>query len=90
MRFDPMLEGNSGWMSREAPKLDIEKEDVVIELLAEASQHISKDVIDPCRTHIGEVFPLNVERNLSGFFIKKDGVPLKVDFQKLLSHILHY
>jgi hypothetical protein len=36
-----MLEEKGGWISREAPKLDIEMQDAVIELLAEASQNTS-------------------------------------------------
>lgn len=35
MRFDPMMEERGGWIAGEAPRQDIEMEDMVIEGLAE-------------------------------------------------------
>lgn len=46
-RFDPLLEGKGGWISREAPKQDVEMTDAVIEVMAEANHPTSKDGFNP-------------------------------------------
>lgn len=36
-RFDPMLKERGGWIARKAPTNDVEMEDAVLEVMAEAS-----------------------------------------------------
>ena len=45
--------------------------EVVIEIIAKASQSTSKGVINFFRSQVGEILPLNVESNLSGWIIRK-------------------
>ena len=86
-RFDPMLEERGGWVAGEGPKVDAVMSDVVIEVLAEASNQISRDLLNPFKEQVGEVLPTNLERNISGFLVRKDVVFFKVDSQKLNARI---
>ena len=61
----------------------MEMAEAVIEALAEASQQISERDLNPFKEQIGEILPSNLERNFSGFLIRKDAIPFKVDSGKL-------
>ena len=88
-RFDPLLEEEEkgGWIAGEARAQDVEMADAVIEALAEASQQISERDLNPFKEQIGEIFPSNLERNFSGFLIRKDAITFKVDSGKLCARI---
>lgn len=85
-RLDPLLEEKGGWISWEAPKQDVEMADAVIEVMTEANQRTSKDVLNLFRAQSGEILPSNLEKSISGFLVKKDAVMFKVDPQNLLAH----
>lgn len=69
-RFDPMLEERGGWAAGEAPKQDEDMMDVVIEVMAEASQGPAKGALNPFRAQSGEILPSNLERTFSGFLVR--------------------
>ena len=50
---------------------DEEMAEAVIEVLAQASDHVHKGHFNPFREQIGEILPTNLERNFSGFFSEK-------------------
>ena len=76
-------------ISGEAPKHDVEMADAVIEVIAKASQTGFEDDLNPIWAQSGEKLPLDVERNFSGFLVKKEVVTFKIDSQKLLKHIVN-
>lgn len=86
-RFDPMMEERGGWTSGKAKQHDVDMVDAVIEVLAETSKPTSKGDLNPFKQQIGEVLPSNLERNFSGFLIRKDVIPFKVNTQKLNARI---
>ena len=86
-RFDPMLEERGGWVTGEGPKGDAVMTEAVIEVLAEASQQISGDHLNPFKEQAGEVLPGNMERNFSGFLVRKDAITFKVDTGMLNARI---
>ena len=86
-RFDPMMEERGRWKVGEAQQQDVAMPDAVIELMAEANNQISTDELNPFKEQIGEVLPPNLERNFSGFLMRKDAVKFKVDTQKLNARI---
>lgn len=86
-RFDPMLEERGGWATGEGPKGDAVMTEAVIEVLAEASQQISGDQLNPFKEQAGEVLPGNMERNFSGFLVRKDAITFKVDTGMLNARI---
>lgn len=86
-RFDPMLEEKGGWISGEAPKHDEEMVDAVIGVMEEASQGPLKGDLNPFRAQSGEILPSNLERNFSGFLVRKEAVFFKVDSNKLHARI---
>ena len=82
-RFDPLLEERGGWIAGEARGHDVEMAEAVMEALVEASQQISERDLNPFKEQIGEILPSNLERNFSGFLIRKDAISFKVDSGKL-------
>ena len=86
-RFDPMLEERGGWTSGEAQCHDVDMPDAVIEVLAEANKLTSKGELNPFKQQLGEILPSNMERNFSGFLMRKDAIPFKVNTQKLNARI---
>ena len=82
-RFDPLLEEKGGWIAGEARGQDVGMLEAVIEALVEVSQQISERDLNPFKEQIGEILPSNLERNFSGFLIRKDAIPFKVDSEKL-------
>ena len=86
-RFDPLLEEKGGWIVGEARGQDAEMAEAVIEALVEASQQISERDLNPFKEQIGEILPSNLERNFSGFLIRKDAISFKVDSGKLRARI---
>jgi hypothetical protein len=86
-RFDPMLEERGGWVAGESPKGDTEMSEAIIEVLAEASKQISRNQLNPFKEQASEILPGNLERNFSGFLVRKDAITFKVDSQKLNARI---
>ena len=86
-RFDPMMEERGRWKTGEGQQQDVVVPDAVINLMAEANNQISKGELNPFKEQIGEVLPSNMERNFSGFLMRKDAVPFKVDSEKLKARI---
>lgn len=86
-RFDPLLEEKGGWISGEAPGQDEEMVDAVLGAMAEASNQVAKDGLNPFRAQSGEILPTNLERNVNGFLIRKDAILFTIDSQKLLKRI---
>ena len=86
-RFDPMLEEKGGWVVGEDPRRDEEMVEVVIEVLAQASSHVHEGQLNPFREQVGEILPTNLERNFSGFLVRKDAITFKVDPMKVNARI---
>lgn len=82
-----MLEERGGWVAGEGLKWDTEMSEAVIEVLAEASKQILGDQLNPFKEQSGEILPGNLERNFSGFLVRKDAITFKVDTQKLNARI---
>lgn len=74
-----MLEERGGWIAGEARRFDQEMTDVVIEVLAEVNTRTSKDHLNPFKPQAGEILPSNMERNFSGFLVRKDAISFKVN-----------
>ena len=85
--FDPMLEERGGWVAGEGSKGDVVMSEAVIEVLAEASNQTSRDLLNPFKEQLGKVLPTNLERNFSGYLVRIDVVSFKVDSQKLNARI---
>ena len=85
-RFDPLLEEMGGWIAGEAQKYDTEMADVVIEIMAKACQPIMED-LNPFKEQVGEILPSNLERNFSGFLMRKVAIVFKVNPNKLATQI---
>lgn len=85
MRFDLVVDRKGEWISGEC--LDIEMSQTMIGIMDEANQGALNNALMPFRAQISEILPLNVENNFSGFLIRKDMVPFKVNSQKLIAHI---
>jgi hypothetical protein len=81
-----MLEERGGWVTGEGPKCDVEMTEAEIEVLAEASIQIEGH-LNPFKEQAGEILLANLERNYSGFLVRKDAVRFKVDSQKLNARI---
>jgi hypothetical protein len=60
---------------------------VVIEILAKASQYTSEGDPNPFCAHIGEALSKDVERNFSGFLVRTCAISFKVNSQKLILRI---
>lgn len=86
LRFDPLLEERGGWIAGEAQKRHMEMADAVIEVMAEASQTILGD-LNPFKEEYGEILPSNLEKNFSGFLMRKDAIVFKVNMDKLAARI---
>ena len=86
-RFDLTMEEKGGWIAGEAPKQDVEMSKAKIEVIAEASQQIMEGELNPFKEQARETLPTNLERNFSGFLVRKDPVKFKVDPQKLKARI---
>ena len=86
-RFDPMLEEKGGWVAGEDPKRDEEMAEAVMEVLAQASDHVHEGHLNPFREQVGEILPTNLERNFSGFLVRKDAISFKVDPVKVSARI---
>ena len=86
-RFDPMMEERGGWIAGEARRQDVEMEDVVIEGLAAASQQIPEGNYNPFKELTGEILPSYLERNFSGFLVRKESIKFKVNTDRLLARI---
>ena len=78
-RFDPMLEEKGGWVAGEDPERDEEMVEAVIEDLAHTSNHVHEGHLTPFKEQVGEILPTNLERNSSGFLVRKDAIFFKVD-----------
>ena len=87
VRFDPMLEEKGGWVAGEDPRKDEEMADAVIEELAQASNPEHEGHFNPFREQVGEILPTNLERNFSGFLVRKDAITFKVDPLKVNARI---
>ena len=87
IRFDPMLEEKGGWVAGEDPKRDEVMAEAVIEELAQASEHTHEGHFNPFREQYGEILPTNLERNFSGFLVRKDAITFKVDPLKVKERI---
>lgn len=61
--------------------------EAVIEEMAEASKQIAKDALNPFKKQVGECLLEDVERNFSGFLVRKEAVPFKVNSGKLVARI---
>ena len=61
--------------------------EAVIEVLVEASKQISGDQLNPFKEQAGEILPGNMERNFSGFLVRKDAITFKVDMEMLNARI---
>ena len=85
-RFDPLLEERGRWIAGEAQKHDIEMADDVIGVMAQANQQIVGD-FNPFIEQFGEILPPNLERNFSGFFMRKNAIVFKVNPDKLAARI---
>ena len=86
-RFDPMLKEKGVWVAGEDPKRDEEMAEAVIEVLAEANHGIYEGHLNPFREQVGEILPTNLERNFSGFLVRKDAITFKVDPIKVSTRI---
>jgi hypothetical protein len=86
-RFDPMLEERGGWIAGEARRSDVEMTDAVIEVMAEVNTRIFKNDLNPFKAQVGEILPSNLERNFSGFLVRKDAISFKVNSEKLQTRI---
>lgn len=82
-RFDPMMEERGGWIAGEAHRYDSEMTDAIIEVMAEVNAQTSKDDLNPFKAQIGEILPSNLERNFSGFLMRKDAISFKVNSEEL-------
>lgn len=58
--------------------------DEVIEAMAEGSKQTNED-LNPFKGTHGEILPKDVERNFSGFLIRKNALSFKVDSVKLIA-----
>lgn len=86
-RFDPMLAEKGGWVAGKDPKRDVEMAETVFEVLVEASNHVHEGHLNPFKEQIGDLFPTNLERNFSGFLVRKDAIIFKVDLMKVSARI---
>lgn len=59
--------------------------DATIKVMAEASQYTSEDALNSFYAHFGEILRANIERNFSGFLVRKDAIPFKLNSQKSLA-----
>ena len=82
-----MLEEKGGWVAGEDQRKDEEMAEAVIEVLAQASNHDNEDHFNPFREQVGEILPTNLERNFSGFLVRKDPITYKVDPIKVCARI---
>ena len=88
-RFDLMMEEKGGWITGDVPKQDEEIQDVVIEIMAEASQQgHDQAIINPFKAQNNEILPSNVKRNYCGFLMRKDPITYKVNTHKLKERIV--
>ena len=87
-RVDLMMEERGGWIVGEAHKHDTKMLDVVIGVMAKANQQIKGEELNSFKDKIGEIVSSNLERNFSGFFVRKYVILFKVNSQKLLAHIV--
>lgn len=85
--FDPLMEEKGGWISREAPVLNEVMMEAMIENLAQRSQQKTEGKLNPFRAQPGEILPKDVERNYSGFLVRKNVISFKVDSVKLVNCI---
>lgn len=51
----------------------------MIEVMAEVSKQIAGEDLNPYKSQVGEILPLNLARNFSGFFVRKDAIRFKVN-----------
>lgn len=62
--------------------------DVVIGVMAKANQQIKGEELNSFKDKIGEILSSNLERNFSGFFVRKYVILFGVNSQKFLAHIV--
>ena len=83
------MEEKGGWITGDVPKQDEEIQDVVIEIMAEASQQgHDQAIINPFKAQNNEILPSNVKRNYCGFLMRKDPITYKVNTHKLKERIV--
>ena len=82
-----MLGEKCGWVVGEDPKHDEDMAEAVIEVLAQASNHVHDGQLNPFKEQVGEILPTNLERNFSGFLVRKDAITFKVDPMKVNARI---
>ena len=63
-------------------------QEAVIEKMVETSKQIGAGDLNPFQEKIGEVLPPNLGKTLSGFLVRIDAIPLKVNSEKLLARIV--
>lgn len=62
-------------------------ENAVIQGLAKTSQQSSGGDLNSFKGQSDEILPSNLERNYSGFLVRKDAIKFKVNIEKLLARI---
>ena len=82
-----MLEEKGRWVAGEDPKRDEEMAEAVIEVLAQASNQVHEGHFNSFREQVGEILPTNLERNFSGFLVRKEAISFKVDPVKVSARI---
>jgi hypothetical protein len=83
-----MLKEKRGWVAGEDPKRDEEMAEVVIEVLAKASNLVHEGHLNPFKQQVGEILPTKfMERNFSDFLVRKDDITFKVDPMKVSARI---
>ena len=87
-RVDLMMEERGGWIVGEAHKHDTKMLDVVIGVMAKANQQIKGEELNSFKDKIGEILSSNLERNFSGFFVRKYVILFGVNSQKFLAHVV--
>lgn len=82
-----MLEEKGGWIFGEVPTSYEEMMDVKIENMAQGSKLEAEGKLNSFREQPSEILPKDVERNHSGFLVRKNAISFKVDDLKLGNHI---
>lgn len=60
---------------------------MVIKGMAEASKQIAEEEPNPFKEQYGEILPKDVEKNCSGYFVRENLIPYKVNGEKLVAQI---
>ena len=82
-----MLEEIEGWIPGEAQRHVVEMADAVIEVMVEASQQIQGEDRNPFKGQCSEIRPINLERNFSGFMMRKGAIKFNDTMELLVVRI---